>query len=37
VLIMLRLRSGQYFLPADLRLPLPAAMRPAPASHFVRN
>jgi hypothetical protein len=31
VLISLRLRAGQYFLPADLRLPLPGPMRPAPA------
>jgi hypothetical protein len=28
VLIMLRLRAGQYLLPVDLRLPLPAGMRP---------
>lgn len=32
ILIMLRLRSGEYLLPADLRLPLPAPMRPAPAT-----
>jgi hypothetical protein len=32
VVISLRLRAGQYFLPVDLRLPLPAPMRPAPAS-----
>jgi hypothetical protein len=32
VLISLRLRVGQYFLPVDLRLPLPTPMRPAPAS-----
>jgi hypothetical protein len=29
VLIILRLRAGQYLLPADMRLPLPAPMRPA--------
>lgn len=28
VLLVLRLREGQYQLPARLRLPLPAAMRP---------
>jgi hypothetical protein len=28
VLLMLRLQAGQYRLPAGLRLPLPAAMRP---------
>jgi hypothetical protein len=28
VLLMLRLRAGQYLLPARLRLPLPAAKRP---------
>ena len=28
VLLMLRMRSGQYFLPRSLRLPLPALMRP---------
>jgi hypothetical protein len=27
-LIMLRMRAGQYLLPAGLRLPLPAPMRP---------
>jgi len=32
VLIMLRMRAGQYMLPADLRLPLPAPMRPVPAT-----
>jgi hypothetical protein len=32
VLIMLRLRTGQYFLPVNLRLPLPPGMRPAPAT-----
>jgi hypothetical protein len=32
VLIMLRLRAGQYFLPVNLRLPLPDGMRPAPAT-----
>ncbi len=31
VLIMLRLRAGVYLLPVDLRLPLPAPMRPATA------
>jgi hypothetical protein len=30
ILIMLRLRAGQYLLPVDLRLPLPAPMRPPP-------
>ena len=28
VLIMLRIRGGQYLLPSGLRLPIPAAMRP---------
>jgi hypothetical protein len=28
VLLMLRMRSGQYFLPPALRLPLPEGMRP---------
>lgn len=28
VVIMLRLQAGQFFLPAGLRLPLPAGMRP---------
>jgi hypothetical protein len=28
VLLTVRMRSGQYFLPPTLRLPLPAAMRP---------
>jgi hypothetical protein len=28
VLIMLRMRAGQYLLPPGLRLPLPAPMRP---------
>lgn len=28
VLLMLRLRAGQFLLPGGLRLPLPAAMRP---------
>lgn len=28
VLIMLRMRAGQYLLPPDLHLPLPAGMRP---------
>jgi ABC-type transport system involved in cytochrome c biogenesis permease component len=32
VLIMLRLRAGQYFLPVNLRLPLPDGMCPAPAT-----
>ncbi len=32
VLIMLRLRGGQYYLPEQLRLPLPGPMRPAPAT-----
>jgi hypothetical protein len=32
ILIMLRVRAGQYLLPVDLRLPLPAPMRPAPAT-----
>ncbi len=36
VLLMLRMRAGQYLLPADLRLPLPRPMRPSfssPKSH----
>jgi hypothetical protein len=28
VLLMMRMRSGEYFLPEHLRLPLPPAMRP---------
>ena len=28
VLLMLRMRAGQYLLPADLRLPLPRPLRP---------
>lgn len=32
IVLMLRMRSGQYFLPADLRLPLPAPMRPVLAT-----
>jgi hypothetical protein len=28
VLLMLRMRAGQYFLPAQLRLPLPPPLRP---------
>jgi hypothetical protein len=28
VLLMIRMRGGQYLLPADLRLPLPPGMRP---------
>lgn len=28
VVIMMRMHRGQYFLPTDLRLPLPAPMRP---------
>jgi hypothetical protein len=35
-LIILRLRAGQYLLPAELRLPLPAPMRPA-ATTFDRG
>jgi hypothetical protein len=31
-LIMLRMRAGQYLLPAGLRLPLPAPMRPMPTT-----
>lgn len=32
VVLMLRMRSGLYFLPDALRLPLPAPMRPSRAS-----
>lgn len=37
VVIMLRMRSGQYLLPAQLRLPLPAGMRPAPYQSHPRT
>lgn len=34
VVLMLRMRAGQYLLPVNLRLPLPAPMRPAPLNPY---
>lgn len=34
VALMLRMHAGHYLLPVDLRLPLPAPMRPAPLNPY---